>query len=116
MRPRRNRGRRYWDKQNAGKLGLMALASNSFLLEITAQTWFGGTDILKDEAGVTKVMDKLKELVPDVQLWWRDEGQFQQALQSGETPMGEYYHDVTELAASKGEPVPLDLSGRGWRA
>ena len=94
-----------WDKQNAGKLGLMALASNSFLLEITAQTWFGGTDILKDEAGVTKVMDKLKELVPDVQLWWRDEGQFQQALQSGETPMGEYYHDVTELAASKGEPV-----------
>ena len=102
-----------WDKQNAGKLGLMALASNSFLLEITAQTWFGGTDILKDEAGVTKVMDKLKELVPDVQLWWRDEGQFQQALQSGETPMGEYYHDVTELAASKGEPVRSTFPAEG---
>lgn len=95
----------FWDEQNAGRLGLMALASNSFLLEITAKTWFGGTDILADEAGVQKVLDKLSELVPNVQLWWRDEGQFQQALQSGEIPMGEYYHDVTGLAASKGEPV-----------
>ncbi|WP_222182123.1 ABC transporter substrate-binding protein [Geminicoccus harenae] len=94
-----------WDEENAGLLGLMALASNSFLLEITAKTWFGGTDMLGDEAGVQQALDKLKELVPNVQLWWRDEGQFQQALESGEIPMGEYYHDVTGLAASQGKPV-----------
>src|SRR5690606_41804345 len=29
----------------------------------------------------------------------------QQALQSGEIPMGEYYHDVTGLAAADGFPV-----------
>lgn len=95
----------FWDPDNAGLIGLMALASNSFLLEITAKTWFGGTDMLGDEAGVQKALDKLKELVPNVQLWWRDEGQFQQALESGEIPMGEYYHDVTGLAASQGKPV-----------
>jgi putative spermidine/putrescine transport system substrate-binding protein len=42
---------------------------------------------------------------PNVRLWYRDEGQFQQALQSGEIPMGQYYHDVTGLAAADGFPV-----------
>ncbi|WP_414653711.1 ABC transporter substrate-binding protein [Geminicoccus sp.] len=103
----------FWEEDNAGQLGLMALASNSFLLEITAKTWFGSTDVLADEAGVQKVMDKLAELVPNVQLWWRDEGQFQQALEAGEIPMGEYYHDVTGLAASKGKPVRSTFPAEG---
>ncbi len=50
-------------------------------------------------------MDKLAELKPNVQLWYRDEAQFEAALKSGEIPMGQYYHDVTGLAASKGAPV-----------
>ncbi len=94
-----------WDPANADRLGLMSLASNSFLLEITAATHFGGTGILSDEEGVMKVMDKLAEVKPNVRLWYRDEGQFQQALETGEIPMGEYYHDVTGLAASQGKPV-----------
>jgi len=87
------------------QLGLLALASNSFLLEITATTFFGGTDILDTEEGILEVIGKLEELRPNVQLWYRDEGQFQQALQSGEIPMGQYYHDVTGLAAADGFPV-----------
>src|SRR5690606_3834107 len=31
--------------------------------------------------------------------------QFEQALKSGEIPMGQYYHDVTGLAAADGFPV-----------
>ncbi len=85
--------------------GLLALPINSYLLEITATTFFGGTDILDTEDGILQVVDKLAELAPNVQLWYRDEGQFQQALQSGEIPMGEYYHDVTGLAAAEGFPV-----------
>ena len=50
-------------------------------------------------------MRKLAEVKPNVKLWYRDEGQFQQALQSGEIPMGQYYHDVTGLAAADGHPV-----------
>ena len=40
-----------------------------------------------------------------MRLWYRDEAQFEQALKSGEIPMGQYYHDVTGLAASQGNPV-----------
>lgn len=94
-----------WDSANADKLGLMSLASNSFLLEITAATHFGGTDILKTEEGIQQVLTKLAEVKPNVRLWYRDEGQFQQSLETGEIPMGQYYHDVTGLAASQGKPV-----------
>ncbi len=87
------------------QLGLLALASNSFLLEVAATTYFGGTDILDTEEGILEVIGKLEELRPNVQLWYRDEGQFQQALQSGEIPMGQYYHDVIGLAAADGFPV-----------
>jgi putative spermidine/putrescine transport system substrate-binding protein len=94
-----------WDPANEGRIGLLALPSNSFLLEITAETWFGGTEALDGEEGLTKALEKLAEVRPNVALWYRDEGQFQQALQAGEIPMGQYYHDVTGLAASQGEPV-----------
>lgn len=94
-----------WDPANKGKLGLLALVSNSFLLEVTAKTFFGGTAILDTDEGILKVMEKLAEVKPNVQLWYRDEAQFEQALKSGEIPMGQYYHDVTGLAAGDGFPV-----------
>jgi putative spermidine/putrescine transport system substrate-binding protein len=94
-----------WDPSNADKLGLLALVSNSFLLEITAKTHFGGDDILATDEGILEVMDKIAELKPNVKLWYRDEAQFEQALKSGEIPMGQYYHDVTGLAAADGFPV-----------
>lgn len=95
----------FWDPANADRLGLLALASNSFLLEITATCYFGGTEILGTEEGVLEVLEKLAEVKPNVRLWYRDEGQFQQALEAGEIPMGQYYHDVTGLAAADGKPV-----------
>ncbi|MCV0425711.1 MAG: extracellular solute-binding protein [Roseibium sp.] len=94
-----------WDPSNKDKLGLLALVSNSFLLEVTAKTFFGGTEILDTDEGILQVMEKLAELKPNVQLWYRDEAQFEQALKSGEIPMGQYYHDVTGLAAADGFPV-----------
>jgi putative spermidine/putrescine transport system substrate-binding protein len=94
-----------WDPANADRLGLLALVSNSFLLEVTAKTHFGGTDILDTDEGVNQVLDKLAEVKPNVRLWYRDEAQFEQALKSGEIPMGQYYHDVTGLAAADGFPV-----------
>ncbi|PRD44252.1 ABC transporter substrate-binding protein [Phyllobacterium phragmitis] len=95
----------FWDKANADKLGLLALVSNSFLLEVTAKTFFGGTDALSTDEGLLKAFDKLAEVKPNVRLWYRDEAQFEQALKSGEIPMGQYYHDVTGLAAADGNPV-----------
>jgi len=94
-----------WEPDNKDSLGLLALSSNSFLLEITAATFFDGHKTLESEAGIEKVLNKLSEVKPNVKLWYRDEGQFQQALQSGEIPMGQYYHDVATLAAGDGFPV-----------
>lgn len=94
-----------WDPANADKLGLLALASNSFLLEVTAKTYLGGTNALDTEEGQLKAFEKLAEVKPNVRLWYRDEAQFEQALKSGEIPMGQYYHDVTGLAAADGQPV-----------
>jgi putative spermidine/putrescine transport system substrate-binding protein len=102
-----------WNPENEDRVGLLALASNSFLLEITATTFFGGTDVLGTEEGILRVMDKIAELKPNVKLWYRDEGQFQQALQSGEIPMGQYYHDVAGLAAADGFPVRSTMPKEG---
>lgn len=94
-----------WDPANADKLGLLALVSNSFLLEVTAKTYLGGTAALDTEEGLNKAFEKLAEVKSNVRLWYRDEAQFEQALKSGEIPMGQYYHDVTGLAAADGNPV-----------
>ena len=93
-----------WAADKKDKLGLLALAANSFLLEITATTFFGGTKILDTQDGIQKVLGKLATLKPNVKLWYRDEAQFEQALKAGEIPMGQYYHDVATLA-SKEHPV-----------
>jgi putative spermidine/putrescine transport system substrate-binding protein len=95
----------FWDPARADQLGLLALVSNSFLLEVTATTHFGGTEILDGDEGIEQVLAKLAEVKPNVRLWYRDEAQFEQALKSGEIPMGQYYHDVTGLAAADGFPV-----------
>lgn len=102
-----------WDPANRDRVGLLALASNSFLLEITAACFFGGNAILETEEGILQVMDKLAEVRPNVRLWYRDEAQFQQALESGEIPMGQYYHDVTGLAAAEGQPVRSTFPSEG---
>ncbi len=72
---------------------------------MTAKTHFGGTNALDTEEGLLKAFEKLAEVKPNVRLWYRDEAQFEQALKSGEIPMGQYYHDVTGLAAADGQPV-----------
>ncbi len=92
----------FWEADKKDKLGLLALASNSFLLEVTAKTFFGGTDMLSTNEGLDKAFAKLAEVKPNVRLWYRDEAQFEQALKSGEIPMGQYYHDVTGLAIADG--------------
>jgi putative spermidine/putrescine transport system substrate-binding protein len=102
-----------WDGAGEENLGLLALVSNSFLLEIAAETYFGGTEILDTEEGILEVMDKLAEAKPNVRLWYRDEAQFEQGLKTGEIPAGQYYHDVTGLAAADGFPVRSTFPAEG---
>lgn len=95
----------FWRPDLGRILGLFSLANNSFLLEIAAKTFFGNYELLQNEEGILKVMQKVAELKGNVLQWSRDEAQFQAGLESGEIPMGQYYHDVTSIAVAKGMPV-----------
>ena len=94
-----------WDPATENMAGVMAQPDVGFLLDITAQTWFGGPDILSTKEGVLEVLGKIEELKPNVKLWFRDEAQFQQGLESGEIPIGLYYNDVANHAISQGIPI-----------
>lgn len=104
---------KFWEEGLEDTLGLLALASNSFLIEITNRTYFQDPELEESEAGILKILAKIAELKSNVALWYRDEGQFQQALQSGEIPMGQYYHDVAGLAAADGHPVRSTFPAEG---
>ena len=95
----------FWDPKWQNELALLKNAANSYLIEICAVCYFGGYDILETQDGVTEVLTKLQEVKPNVKLWYRDEAQAQQAFNTGEVSLGQFYHDITTYAASQGEPL-----------
>jgi putative spermidine/putrescine transport system substrate-binding protein len=98
----------FWDPKWENELALLRNAGNSFLLEITAASFFDGYDILDTQDGVLEVMRKLQEVKPNVKLWFRDEAQAQPAYNEGEVSLGQFYHDITLFAASEaGGGAPL---------
>lgn len=101
-----------WEDKWDGKLGIVT-TPNSGLLEVTATTFFGGTEIMETRDGLLQVIDKIAELRPQVSLWYRDEGQFQQQLENGELNAGLYYHDVTMLSIWDGLPVASTFPAEG---
>ena len=101
-----------WESKWDDKLGIVTTA-NSGLMEATAKTFFGGYDIMQSREGLEKVIAKIAELKPQVKLWYRDEGQFQQALESGELNGGLYYHDVAMLSIWDGKPIASTFPKEG---
>ena len=98
----------FWDPKWENELALLKNAANSFLLEITAATFFDGYDILESQDGILQVMKKLSEVKPNVKLWFRDEAQAQSQYNEGEVSLGQFYHDITMFAASEaGGGAPL---------
>lgn len=77
----------------------------SVLLEITAATFFQGSDTLQTTEGIDRVIAKIAELKPNAKLWWTDEGTMQTALQNDEVKGGLYYHDVSMIMKGEGTPV-----------
>lgn len=95
----------FWDPQWENELALLRNSANAYLMEITAATYFGGYDILETQDGVIEVLTKLQEVKPNVKLWWRDEATAQQAYNTGEVSLGQFYHDITTYAVSQGEAL-----------
>lgn len=98
----------FWDPEWKNELALLRNAANSFLIEITAASFFDGYEILETQDGVLQVLHKLQEVKPNVKLWFRDEAQAQPAYNEGEVSLGQFYHDITLFAASEdGGGAPL---------
>jgi putative spermidine/putrescine transport system substrate-binding protein len=95
----------FWDSEWRDELALLKNPGNSFLLEVTAASFFDGMEILKTKQGVEEVLAKLAEVKPNVKLWYRDEATAQPAFNTGEVSLGQFYHDITTFAASQGEPL-----------
>lgn len=101
-----------WETKWDNKLGIVT-TPNSGLLEVTAKTFFGGYEIMQTREGLEKVISKIAELKPQVSLWYRDEGQFQQSLEAGELNAGLYYHDVAMLSIWDGKPIASTFPKEG---
>ncbi len=92
-----------WDPAHKDAWGLSGAASPIF--EVTARTYFGGTEILESEAGILKVIGKMAELKPNTKLWWDSEGTMQTALENGEVQGGVYFADVAATMRAGGTPL-----------
>ncbi len=95
----------FWDSENfEASLGLSKLF-NSFLLDITAATFFDGAATLSSKEGILAVIEKIAELKSNVALWWSAESQMEQAMKNEDVIGGMYFHDVATLMASDGFPI-----------
>lgn len=102
-----------WDSQYENQLALLSYASNSFLLEVTAEVHFDGQDILNSRDGITEVLKKLEGVKPQAKMWYENEAEFQSRLRDGEVPAGMLYNDVTLVMKDKGAPVETNFVKEG---
>ncbi|MGQ3413742.1 ABC transporter substrate-binding protein [Natrinema sp. LN54] len=102
-----------WDDQYEDTLGLLGYASNSFLLDVTAEVHFDGQSILDDRDGVLEVFEKLEEIKPQANFWYENEAEFQQRLRDGEVPAGMLYSDITLVMQDDDAPVQSNFVEEG---
>ncbi|XVH32841.1 ABC transporter substrate-binding protein [Haloferacaceae archaeon DSL9] len=102
-----------WDPTFENELALLGLASNSFLLDITAVTHFGGQDVLEDRNGVEEVFGTLEEIKPQAAVWYENEADFQQRFTDGGIAGGMFYHDISLVMSDEGEPVESVFADEG---
>ncbi|TVQ34103.1 MAG: extracellular solute-binding protein [Geminicoccaceae bacterium] len=93
-----------WD-ESLGQVWGASSGGASYLFEITANTFFGGNEVLDTEEGVRDVLAKIGELTRTVRVWWESEGTMQTAYENEEIVGGMYYHDVAGIMADEGVPI-----------
>ena len=102
-----------WDGQYEDRMALLSYASNSFLLEVTANLYFDGKETLSSRDGVEEVLGKLEEVKPQANMWYENEAEFQQRLRDAQVPAGMLYNDVTLVMQEEGAPVRSNFVQEG---
>ncbi|WP_168769163.1 ABC transporter substrate-binding protein [Yoonia maricola] len=95
----------FWDTDTfEASLGLSNVYSSG-LLDITSATFFEGEATMMSDDGILAIIDKVREIKPNVTLWWNAESQMEQGMKNGDVIGGQYYLDVANLMASDGFPI-----------
>ena len=102
-----------WDGGYEDQLALLGYASNSFLLEVTANVHFDGTDVLDSRDGIREVLETLEGVKSQANMWYENEAEFQQRLRDGQVPAGMLYNDVTLVMQDEGAPVRTNFVEEG---
>ena len=102
-----------WDSQYEDQMALLGYASNSFLLEVTANVQFDGTDVLNSRDGIRDVLETLEGVKSQANMWYENEAEFQQRLRDGEVPAGMLYNDITLVMQDEGAPVQSNFVQEG---
>jgi putative spermidine/putrescine transport system substrate-binding protein len=103
----------FWDDEYEDQLGLLGLASNSFLLDITAELYFDGQETLEDRDGVEEVFEELEGVTEQANFWYENEAEFQQRLRDAEVPAGMLYSDITRVMQEDGAQVESNFVEEG---
>lgn len=105
----------FWDETYEGQLSANRLPGDGFLLNIAAQTFdqFDGQETLKTKDGIKRVMQKVAEIKPQIQLWWTQEAQAQQPLKEGSIGATQMYNDVSLVMKENGAPVRTRFPKQG---
>lgn len=103
----------FWDSETfESSLGLSNVHSSG-LLDITAATFFDGEETMMSNEGVLAIIDKVREMKPNVALWWNAESQMEQSMKNGDVIGGQYYLDVANLMAADGFPIRATFPKEG---
>ncbi len=95
----------FWDTDTfEASLGLSNVHSSG-LLDITSATFFDGEATMMSDEGILAIIDKVREIKPNVTLWWNAESQMEQGMKNGDVIGGQYYLDVANLMAADGFPI-----------
>lgn len=103
----------FWDTDTyEASLGLSNVYTSN-LLDITAATFFDGEETMMTNEGVLAVIDKVREIKPNVSLWWSAESQMEQGMKNGDVIAGQYYLDVANIMAADGFPITATFPKEG---
>jgi len=103
----------FWNSDTyEASLGLSNVYSSG-LLDITAATFFDGEETMMSNEGILAILDKIREIKPNVTLWWNAESQMEQGMKNGDVIGGQYYLDVANLMAADGFPIKATFPKEG---
>lgn len=103
----------FWDSEKfEASLGLSNVYSSG-LMDITSATFFDGEETMMSNEGILAILDKIRELKPNVTLWWSAESQMEQGMKNGDVIGGQYYLDVANLMESDGFPIKATFPKEG---